>query len=91
MSATDPDYVKIGRQLALGFAQTLSLFIVVGIAIQLVALPFRGTDSTDRSWLHRSNMSVLTDNQTGCQYLQAETGVTPRVDAAGHQICRALR
>lgn len=33
--------------------------------------------------------NVLTDNGTGCQYLQSKGGgLTPRLDADGHHICQ---
>jgi hypothetical protein len=36
----------------------------------------------------RSNMNVLTDALTGCQYLETRKGgITPRMDANNKQVC----
>lgn len=46
-----------------------------------------GRDDTDQPG-GRSDMVVLTDHQTGCQYLMgAHGGLTPRLDADGKHIC----
>jgi hypothetical protein len=52
-------------------------------------LPYDSTDDIENK--HKSGMEVLTDYQTGCQYLSTGTfgGITPRLDKDGHQIgCR---
>lgn len=37
----------------------------------------------------RSNMNVLTDALTGCQYLETRKGgITPRMDANNKQVCK---
>ena len=46
-----------------------------------------GRDDTDPNG-GRSNLLVLTDAKTGCQYLTSNRGgITPRLDADGKQIC----
>jgi len=45
-------------------------------------------DETDDPRGKRSNMILLTDHGTGCQYLRViGGGITPRLDADGKQIC----
>jgi hypothetical protein len=45
-------------------------------------------DDTDSQSGQRSNMELLTDYGTGCQYLRViGGGITPRMDADGTQIC----
>jgi hypothetical protein len=47
-----------------------------------------GRDDTDPP-SGRSGMGLYTDSLTGCQYLShAFSGLTPRMDSAGHQVCR---
>lgn len=45
-------------------------------------------DDSDQSSWSRSGMDVMTDARTGCQYLGKGSGITPRLDTAGNQICR---
>ena len=47
--------------------------------------PF-GRDDTDGE--KRSGMKVLVDAKTGCQYLGYNSGITPRLDDEGKQICK---
>ncbi|EEG6606649.1 hypothetical protein G3K90_003867 [Salmonella enterica] len=42
-------------------------------------------DSTDGS--SPSNLILYTDAATGCQYLGNGSGLTPRMDAQGYQMC----
>ena len=54
-------------------------------ALQTLFLP---KDDTDPE-IGRSNLRVLTDHRTGCQYLKSQgSGLTPRLDADGHHICQ---
>lgn len=46
-----------------------------------------GRDATDPP-LGKSDMKILTDYETGCQYLAGgRGGLTPRLDANGKHIC----
>lgn len=74
----------------------MSYFIgafVASLFIALVALlpdankPLDDTD--DKLTGARSNMRVLIDHGTGCQYLRtAGGGLTPRLDSSGLPICK---
>ncbi len=44
-------------------------------------------DDTDTDVL-RSGMRLYTDHGTGCQYLRAGDGLTPRLDSAGKPMCK---
>ena len=60
------------------------------VLISWLLLPIGKDDTDPPGWtgFYRSGMRVLTDAQTGCQYLQAG-GLTPRLDADGrHMGCR---
>ena len=48
-------------------------------------LPF-GRDDTDGE--KRSGMKLLIDAKTGCQYLGYNSGITPRLNNNGKQICK---
>lgn len=46
-------------------------------------------DSDDAKAGTRSGFHVYKDNLTGCEYLSITfTGVTPRMDSKGRQVCR---
>lgn len=46
-----------------------------------------GRDATDPPH-GRSDMKILTDHETGCQYLAgARGGLTPRLDSSGKPMC----
>lgn len=63
----------------------IGAFGFVSWLLQTLLLP---KDDTDPE-IGRSNLRVLTDHRTGCQYLQAQGGgLTPRLDADGHHICQ---
>jgi len=73
--------------------------VIVGFsAIYLIVttllnfLPIERDDS-DGSWPNRSGLSVYTDQLTGCQYLGANGGLTPRISSTGiHQLgCRHVQ
>lgn len=50
-----------------------------------------GRDDTDPP-NGRSDMKILTDHETGCQYLAgARGGLTPRLDERGRHICKQGR
>ena len=64
----------------------VTLFVVVG-ALALCAYLVTRTP-TDVSALRRSGMTLFVDARTGCQYLSAGRGLTPRLDETGKQICK---
>jgi hypothetical protein len=46
-------------------------------------------DDTDPPWPKMSGMNLMTDHRTGCEYVGAGGGITPRVDGSGrHMGCR---
>lgn len=62
-------------------------------AIALIAFEVSGDESAPTenapTEFSRIDISVVTDNLTGCQYIsQARGGLTPRLDADGHNICQ---
>lgn len=74
--------MKIGSGIFLGG------FLVLGLQAGLNAVAERPLDDTDSPTGQRSNMELLTDHGTGCQYLRVMGGgVTPRLDGAGRQMC----
>lgn len=74
--------MKLGSGILLGAVLT----IVIQAGIQAIAA--RPLDDTDSPAGQRSNMELLTDHGTGCQYLLSEGGgLTPRLDASGKHIC----
>ena len=73
------------RMPGIAFAFLLIVFAGYMVASLLDKnLPKDDTDSPDG----RNGMVLLTDHLTGCQYLRAGGGVTPRMDRNGKQICR---
>ena len=68
-----------------------AMLCVVILAVFLVNCTGPGTplDSTDnRDTGVRSDMTVLTDHGTGCQYLTTgRGGLTPRLDSDGKPMC----
>ena len=78
---------------AWGVIGKLALFYVVaavalaGINYMLATHTDIGRDATDPP-AGRSDMQIMTDHQTGCQYLMsARGGLTPRLDENGKQMC----
>ena len=83
--AKEPEPIVIGGGFG-GFITTaavlISIVIVAGLAQHQ---PPR--DNSDPIG-GRSNMSVLTDALTGCQYLATQRGgITPRMGADNKQVC----
>lgn len=70
--------------------------VVAGILIScvlLMAISWGGAkplDDTDNKITGvRSDMRILVDHGTGCQYLRsASGGLTPRLDASGKPMCK---
>ncbi|PWC69123.1 hypothetical protein TSH7_01375 [Azospirillum sp. TSH7] len=72
-----------------GFAVGMAVGAVLVFALT-VAAKNRGPldDTDDHATGTRSNMRVLIDHKTGCQYLLSDGGgLTPRLDATGKHIC----
>lgn len=59
------------------------LLIVGLVAVLSWFVPRDDTDGPER----RSGMSLYTDAGTGCQYVGASGGLTPRLDAEGKPMC----
>ena len=69
----------------LSFVQPVILGIIVFFAFSMALfLSFNNKDK-------ESDLQILTDTKTGCQYLTTKRGgLTPRSDKAGHPICTLL-
>lgn len=67
--------------------QVLWTFAAIILAVTLYGV-FVGADkdSTDGE-NERSGMNLYTDALTGCQYLSAGGGLTPRIDSDGEPVC----
>ena len=89
---TKRDWRSVGREVANGIFDVIAglwlTIIILGWIVTAVQNWTGGDkdDSDPRGGF--SNMSVRTDALTGCQYLNAAS-LTPRLDAMGHQICKA--
>ena len=85
--AKEPEPIVIGRGFG-GFITTAAVLISIVIVVGLWAHhqpPRDDSDPIDG----RSNMSVLTDALTGCQYLTTQRGgITPRWTRDGEQVCK---
>jgi hypothetical protein len=72
--------------------QLAAIYIVTAITISgvnylLSTYTDIGRDATDPP-AGRSDMIIMTDHQTGCQYLMGSRGgLTPRLDENGKQMC----
>lgn len=65
------------------------LYLAVLIASIIIELTTLGRDSTDnpKAWTKRSNVTIVTDYATGCQYLKSSAGgLTPRLAKDGTQL-----
>lgn len=60
--------------------------VMLGLVFYFLMMVFDiGKDDTDGE--KRSGMKPMIDAKTGCQYLTANGGITPRLDKTGKQIC----
>ena len=73
----------------MGIIQKLWLFVVVISVLLFVINKFNPKDDSD-PFDGRSGFRIMTDNLTGCQYLQAGYfgGMTPRLDRNNKHICK---
>lgn len=79
-------FVCAGRHAVKRFALGCSLALVLVWVVSWVLFKTGVTrDSTDGS--SPSNLTLYTDAATGCQYLGNGSGLTPRMDAQGYQMC----
>ena len=81
---------RFGFEMTRGALRCLALVWVLGMAIFGVVGAFMGEfdrDDTD-SPSARSNMELLTDYGTGCQYLYRNGSITPRMGRDGNQVCK---
>lgn len=82
-SLTRGALIEVANWLSLGFAAVFSIALIA----QAAGFGWDSTDDRARG-LH-SNLRLRTDHGTGCQYLESSDGaLTPRLDAAGRQVCR---
>ena len=102
MTTEKADWKLRGRALCSGalteFAAILWPVVVLILAATFIADNVPGmrwlgrTDATDQvvgdRVIHRSGFRLRTDYGTGCQYLLADSAVTPRLGADGKQVCR---
>lgn len=76
-------YFRVGFHAMLGAMTAIGF---VAGSVQVIELAFGSMDNSDKSFWHRSGMSVKTDALTGCQYLEGRS-LTPRINDDGKQIC----
>lgn len=69
-----------------------ALLLVVALLV-LAYIPQQGMDDTDDKLTgSRSNLRIMIDHGTKCQYLKVVGGgLTPRLDSAGQPICGAAK
>lgn len=65
----------------------LTMLAIIAMAWLLIgSIDLRARDSTGTKTT-RSSMKLYTDALTGCQYLSAGGGLTPRIDSYGEPVC----
>lgn len=71
----------------------LPTLLLVASVLVLAFLPLQGMDDTDDKLTgSRSNLRILIDHGTQCQYLKTvDGGLTPRLSPAGQPICGAAK
>ena len=79
--------LNVARKMVMYYA--IGFLVVTATNVGLARWTDIGRDDTDPP-SGRSDMRILTDNLTGCQYLNpSRGGATPRLTADGKHICRA--
>lgn len=79
-------FVGAGRRAVSAFALGVAVASVIFFGTQWVLFKLDvGRDDTDGKT--RSGLNLYTDHKTGCQYLGNGSGLTPRMDAQGYQMC----
>lgn len=86
------DMESAGKWLMNGALQPLMRLVViyctVSLALTLLFGAITPRDDSDATNGDRSGVEVRRDALTGCEYLESRHGVTPRLRADGHQVCR---
>lgn len=83
--AKEPALIVIGGGFG-GFITTAAAVVVI-VIVAGISMHRPPRDNSDPVG-GRSNMSVLTDALTGCQYLATQRGgITPRMDSDNKQVC----
>lgn len=79
-------FVSAGRRAVSAFALGVAVTSVIFFGTQWVLFKLDvGRDDTDGKT--RSGLNLYTDHKTGCQYLGNGSGLTPRMDVLGYQMC----
>ncbi|EBW6359727.1 hypothetical protein DPU24_02520 [Salmonella enterica subsp. enterica serovar Oranienburg] len=79
-------FMSAGRRAVGAFAFGVAITCVIFFGTQWVLFELGvGRDDTDGK--ARSGLNLYTDHATGCQYLGNGSGLTPRMDAQGYQMC----
>ncbi|ELK2377702.1 hypothetical protein RU030_002465 [Salmonella enterica] len=79
-------FMGAGRRAVSAFALGVVVTSVIFFGTQWVLFKLDvGRDDTDGKT--RSGLNLYTDHKTGCQYLGNGSGLTPRMDAQGYQVC----
>ena len=71
------------------YTRWLVEMVLIGLALTwlLSQSPIGRDDSDEKGWFSaRSGVVPVTDNVTGCQYLRAGDGITPRLNGSGRQV-----
>lgn len=71
---TDAFLKRIGRGFASGVISELMRLGIAVLIVVIVSNYIRDTDATDDSWFDRSGVKIITDRETGCQYLMGQDG-----------------
>lgn len=62
--------------------------IITALALLAIGYLVFAANETPDSYRHLgSGLAVITDPETGCEYLTRSTQLTPRLDASGAPIC----
>lgn len=60
--------------------------LIIVIILCLWPRPYDSSDNPETQ--QRSGMRIHVDHETGCEYLDVGSSLTPRLDSDGKQICR---
>ena len=86
-SSGDAIMVKMLEVCLEAISATVGAFMAVTVIIVLIgSISTHPVDATDIDAGHRSGMRILTDSETGLQYLSGMFWITPRMSADGKQM-----
>lgn len=68
------DAEQLGKDFAKGFISEMVRVLICIFFASLIFSYFSDIDSTDDGWYNRSGLKIITDKETGCQYLRAQDG-----------------